>query len=44
MTFVVGALVRERVLQCVDGSFSHTDVFSDADFDALVCEGTGERG
>jgi hypothetical protein len=26
----------------VDRAFSDTDVLSDADFDALVCEGAGE--
>ena len=39
---VIRVLVRERVLERVDGSFSDTDVFPDADLDALVCERAGE--
>jgi hypothetical protein len=44
MPFVIGVLVWEWVLKCVDGPLSDTDVLSDTDFDALVREGAGEGG
>ena len=32
------------VIYYLNGSFADTDVFADANFDALICEGTGQGG
>jgi len=44
LVLLVGRSEGEGVVYYLDGSFADTDVFADANFDALICEGAGQGG